>query len=559
MRSRIDGGWIVGWTVGLLLLLGAPVLWGWLHPPEGWQLYRNWAYGGDYPQYRSAMLQGYDGAWLIVNRFTPEPHRPILQYPLYVLLGHIARLFHWPLELPYVLASALAVGVLVFALERWAAAFLRDLHTRRLAFLLSLSVGPGWIIAMLRALAPRAAFLLRYRDAFNRQEVNTFLLFDAAPHLPLALALLLGITASFYRYELRGTSTSIWRSSGEGEVPTWFRALLYSLGVVLIALLNPFSLPPLLLLLGLAWLWRCWRDRRLYWQGATLLGAMGAVALPFVVYNLLIFSRDPFWGRAYGSQNFQVSFPPDVVLMGYGLMGVAALLGSFRERQTPSVQFLAYWSLSLWLLGYLPLPYQRRFSLGLSPALAVLAAGEVQRWLTWLREVAVRRLVGGRLIRIVGLAMLILLLWGENAIFYAAYVDSYLGRGPEPRYMFQPRALVAAVASVEESDGAGVVILTCEELGNILAGEIHGRVVLGHAGATLDVHRRREQVAAFFAGAMSEETQRGFLRRHRVTHILTAQVETLTCGPDYVPPPGWERLFARRGIVVWHTIADGRP
>ncbi len=533
MVSEQERAWLRRIAIILLFAFALPVLYAWLHPPDGWQLYRSWCYGGDYTQYRSAMQQGYDGAWLIVDRFTPEPHRPILQYPLYVLLGHVARRLHLPLEVPYVLTSALAMVILVYALYYFGATFLQRPQDRKLAFWLTMSVGPAWLISALQLLLPAADFLLRYDNAFNRPEVNTFLLLNAAPHLPLALAILLYVLAAQWKRSSQSTARFIGT----------YILLPLSLG-----LLNSFSLPPLLLLSGLLALWRTGQEKRLSWRDWLPPVTITLAVTPLVVYNLWAFTRDPFWGQAYGSQNYQISFPPDVVLLGYGVMGGLALVGAGRLwRNKPRQRLLIIWGATLYLIGYIPVPYQRRFSLGLGPLLAVLA---VSGWRTLARTRTVRRWRHRMIGRVLGSAALILLLWGQQLIFYAAYSESYLGTGPAPRAVFQPTALARAAQYLDATDKSAV-ILTCEDLGNTLAGEIHGRVVLGHAGATLHVTRRRQEVQAFFNGEMSLETQRQFLQRHHVTHILASTINPLTCGETYTPPSAWEKVYQRDGITIW--------
>ena len=527
-------------VVFLLAALGLPVLYARLAPPAGWQLYRSWSYGGDYTQYRSAMLQGYDGAWLIVNRFTPEPHRPILQYPLYVLLGHLARWLHVPLAWPYVLTSAVAVAVLVYVLYTFGGTWLAQRSQRRLAFWLTLSVGPAWLVALLHLLLPGADFLARYDSAFNRPEVNTLLLLGAAPHLPFALAILLYILADR------------WRGQTTFRQHPWRFAGTYLLLPLLLGLLNAFSLPPLLVLSGLQALWRSWQRKQLAWQDWGSLFVMSGAVLPLVGYNLWTFTRDPFWGQAYGSQNYQISFPPDVVLLGYGVMGGLAIIGAvWLWRTQPDKRLLILWGATLYLLGYVPVPYQRRFSLGLGPLLAVLA---VSGWEVLGRTRQVRRWRHRLWGRVLGGATLILLLWGQQMMFYSAYSSSYLGRGPAPREVFQPTALAEAARWLDAQEGE-VVVLTCEPLGNTLAGEIHGRVVLGHAGATLHVAQRRVQVRAFFNGTMSAADQAAFLREHHVSHILTSGVPTLECGRGYRPPGGWQRVFSQGGVEIWSDRA----
>jgi hypothetical protein len=540
MLTKHEWRWVTICSLILLALFALPTVWGWLFPPEGWQLYRGWLFSNDYTQYRSAMAQGYDGSWLIIDRFTPEPHRPILQYSLYVALGHVARWLHLPLEIPYIITSGIAIVVLTCAIYACAATFLPDIRDRKLAFMLALSVGPTWLVSVLQTLVPTIEIVDRYKSAISRAEFNTFLVFGDPPHLPLALATLLFILITVYRQ---------WQS--KARFPLWRLALTYLLPTLILGLLNPFSLPTLLLPLGVFWLARSIQARRPLWQEALPLILMGLTALPLVAYNFLTFTQDPFWGKAYGSQNFQPSYPIDVVLLSYGVLGILAVAGTVRTWRTQvSTCVLFFWSLIVILMGYIPVPYQRRFSLGLAPVLALLA---VAGW-RWVAEQNFIHFMRRHMItRVIGSAVLILGLWGQNLMFYSAYVLSHLGKGTAPYAVFQPRALVDAAAYLDVQ-GESVVVLTCEEMGNLLAGQIRGRVVLGHAGATIDVAARRETVTQFFANTLSTEAQIAFLEKHNVSHILTTAIAPLQCGPDYVPPDGWTPVFDQEDIVIYEKL-----
>ncbi len=537
MMTKQEWRWVMLCAVAFIVLLAAPAAWAWLAPPEGWQLYKTWAYGGDYTQYRSAMAQGYNGAWLVVNRFTPEPHEPILQYPLYVALGHVARWLRLPIEVPFILASAAAIVALACAIYMCAATFLPEQRDRKLAFLLTLSVGPAWLISVVQALIPAATFLNRYKNAFNRPEVNTFLLFAAAPHLPLALAILLFVIATLYRQ---------WETGQ--RFPARRFILSYILPVLSLGLLNPFSLPTALLPLGLWWIVRSVQARRILWREAFPLLAMGLSALPLFVYNVLTFTQDPFWGKAYGSQNYQISFPPDVVLMGYGVMGLLAIIGAVQMwRARPDARFAPFYVIIVALMSYIPVNYQRRFSLGLAPMLALLAVAG-WRWIAGQRQV--RKWQQRRLTRVIGSVVLILCLWGQNIMFYSAYVMSHLGSGATPYAVFQPRALAAAAAYLD-ARGETATVLTCEEPGNLLAGEIRGRVVIGHAGATLNVEERRQEISDFFSGALSAAERKALLRKYHTTHLLTSKAETLECELAFAPAADWTLVFEQDAISVY--------
>ncbi len=237
-----------------------------------------------------------------------------------------------------------------------------------------------------------------------------------------------------------------------------------------------------------------------------------------------------------------------MILVGYGVLGVLAIAGVARVWRThPTTRLLSFWAIVVVLMGYIPVNYQRRFVLGLGPVLAILA---VLGWRQAMQNRRVRKLRRRMVSRVIGSVALIMLLWGQNIIFYSAYAMSHLGRGPMPYAVFQPHALAEAAAYLG-SYGEKAVVLTCEEIGNLLAGEIPGRVVLGHSGATLNVAQRREEVADFFAGRLSLEAQAALLKGHHVSHILTSGITPLQCGDVYEPGPIWHLAFEQGGIKVY--------
>ena len=103
-------------------------------------------------------------------------------------------------------------------------------------------------------------------------------------------------------------------------------------------------------------------------------------ALPVLWPTVTTFSFDPFWVATYSSQNQLPSPVPHELLVDLG-----PTLAAGRGRRCFVLRGrVAPFGLVLWvLLGliamYLPVPYQRRLSFGIQPALAVLAAQRAGR------------------------------------------------------------------------------------------------------------------------------------------------------------------------------------
>lgn len=518
----------------VLLLLGWPVAFAFLFPPDGWRLARPWYYGGDFSQYLSAMRQGMAGAWQIVNRFSPEPHVPALQYPFYVALGHIARLLQVPPEALYGATSILSLAILWGSLYRLFAAFLPTPKLRAIAFALLFSNGPVWILALMLSKTPWGNTAL---DAATRIEYNTFLALMAPPHLALSLAALLHAVLDL------------------SEPPVAIRTgTTVRIALVLVALagLNPFSLPTLMAWAFLRTILGIWERRWAARIGIVEAALFALLAAPLTIYYIQTFHHDPFWGMTYGQQNLQPTYPLPLAIAVYGATGLMGIVGAIQAWRPPPrpdgfrERFLVLAAGGLLALSYIPLPYARRFAYGLGPILAVLAApiaGELlghpalERW---------RASPGYRVGIYTGVGIV---LYSQNAFLYAIYVLSFLGAGPFPRAVFQPVAAFEAVAWLRQQ-GPQVVVLACEEDGNFLAGWIEGRVVLGHAGATLDVARKREEVAAFWRGDLSKPEREALLRRYGVTHLYYR--EDHPCeqrrpeeAPAFGHPPVW--IFTVQG------------
>jgi len=508
----------------LLLLLGGPVAIAFGFPPAGWRLARPWVYGGDFSQYLSAMDQGMAGAWRIVNRFSPEPHSPALQYLFYVALGHLARILGAPPESLYAVAAVAGLLILWDRLLSFFGAFLPDREHHPIALGLALSTGPVWMIplglSLLRIAAPWGQAAM---DAATRIEHNTFLALMAPPHLTLTLSLLLTALS-----DLSAPPSSVSMGS----------RLRLSATPLLLAALNPFSLVPFLAFLC-TWL-SIHRQEMI--PGLRHIAPPVLLTIPLVGYHLVIFQRDPFWSITYGQQNLQPPYPAPLALATFGLTGLLAFPGILRGWRRPAdgeaarQRFLAVSAGALFLLSYLPLPYARRFAYGTGPLLTVLAApvaadlyARLRRWWT----TPGRRVLGG--------AALGIALYSQNAFLYTVYTLSMLGTGPFPRAVFEPVAAFEAAMWLRQQ-GAQIVVLACEEDGNFLAGYIRGRVVLGHPGATFQVARKREEVAAFFRGELSPEEERALLQRYRVTHLYArgdrpCRPRLLSGNPSFSHPP----------------------
>lgn len=518
----------------------------------------------DYAQYEAAVRQGaLEPGWLVVDRFTAEPHPPALMFPLYVLLGRTAALLGLagPAGLAAALRTAEALGRLAFLVAL--AGFVRAFAGPRLArsaFLLAVFGGGLWLPA---ALVARALGLEPYAGN-GSYETTTFGLLFAPPHVTLGMALSLELARRL------GAPTGAAGQAAEG--PTASRARLDLLLGGALALLHPFHAPVLLVALGL------YRLARGGLPGLAALWPATLGAAPTLLYSALVFSFDPFWSATYGRQNLLPSPPPWALPLEYGLtlplalVGAGAALsgypmpplgrhgvplspwplrpqpgwrapGAAGDRLRPAIAFLALWAALMLLASYLPVPYQRRFAFGLGPALAVLGAVGLAWLCRWAGPRAAQTLRGGT----VALAAV-----GTIALF-GGILGSALADQPLQPYRVD-RATARAGDWLAASSGPSDVTLASWETMNYLAGRLPGRVVGGHPVATLDPAGKRAAVERFLA----EPAARGELAgRLGARYLLVGARERAAC-PDDCRPPDGTLVYDQGGVRVYRLGADDR-
>jgi hypothetical protein len=491
---------------GLLLALAAlPYSLALARPPQGRLLTRTLYYGQDLSQYLSAMGDGAASAsWLVHDHLTAEPHVAAFMYPFYVLLGKAAALLGLQPTVAFAFSVALASVALVFAGYLFAAAFLDSVWSRRGALLVILfSSGLGiWIGAVAgpeRLASETAAALF----AFDRAELSTFLLPFGPPHLPLALACLL----------LWGRSLACW--SWEGRTGRLAAQLLAALGV---GLLNPFTLVPMMALAAGYTLVRWVDSGRFPHREVVAAMTLAVVSAPFLAVSFVSFALDPFWSAAYGRQNTTGSPAPWGMVVQLGVILPLAVAGALHSRARREARLLlAFWSLLLLALMYLPLPYQRRFGFGLQPAAALLAAQGISWGVLALRK--------RRIPRLAFLTAAGTLAFGGTVFGYAALLLAGLGVGGLGQSIFEPQSTVEAAEWLAANSGPEDVVLSSFETGNYLAGRVRGRVVAGQWVATLDARRKDGMVRDFFSPGSTALERMRTVEEQRVTFLYVGPRE----------------------------------
>ena len=212
--------------------------------------------------------------------------------------------------------------------------------------------GVGWVAALLHL----QSVDLRVPEAYG------FFSMLVNPHFPLAQALLLVIFGL----------TMIWLQDQQrlnGYLPVLLGFLLVALGVV-----QAFAAATVGLAWGICWIIKSVEQRRVDWRILLVMGGMGAVGLLYPLYGVWAIRQDPALA-AWNTQNVTLSPPWWSWGLGYALVLPLAIVGAIRSWQDRRWygRVLLAWVAATVVGIAAPLAIQRRFSLGLSLPLGLLA------------------------------------------------------------------------------------------------------------------------------------------------------------------------------------------
>ncbi|MCC6175328.1 MAG: hypothetical protein IT305_08520 [Chloroflexi bacterium] len=483
-----------------------------------------WAFAGqfwaphDVAQYLAAMRDGAAGAWLIRDHLSSEPHAPAFMYGLYVMLGKLAQGLGVAPEIVYRWSGTGARLFLLLALYDATALVTPVLWRRRVAFALAV-FGSG--IAATLAIVGRLLGLgeLPAARELNDPELSTFLVLFGSPHLMVGLGLLLLLLRAVARAARRGGRMACLSAL----------VLTVALGVT-----NPFSLVSAAAVVVVYAGVRCSQRRRGDRRALCSAGVVVVGSAPFLLYNLLVFGTDPFWGATYGRQNQTVTAPPLEMLAGFGLLVPLVLLGlrPVAWRLTAGRLLVLVWIGVAVALMYAPVGFQRRFAYALHPMLALLAAFGLPP--LWHRLRALRG-VPAVLVRPLGTAVLAELLIGSSAFFYTFVLVGATSEvrvtAPTDRSAFQPVALRQAVDWLAERTTPEDVVLGQTLTGNLVGGVIPGRAYVGHWVATQDFAAKERVASWFYAGLMDgavlDDERRAFLHHNGIRFVVVGPYERL--------------------------------
>lgn len=364
------------------------------------------------------------------------------------------------------------------------------------------------------------------------------------------MALMMGITVCGLEVggaREQGGTGATGGAQGAGGKKRRGREWAWGLGLVLAAtalgVIQPFGLATTFGGLGVMLVARAARRRGIPWRSLAWTAGAGAAALPYPLYTQWALRSDPVLA-AWQAQNVTPSPPLWNWALSYGMVLLLAGLGCVAalRRGSAGDWLLLGWA-AVTLAGmYVPLPLQRRLSLGLGVPLGLLAGMGWWRTLRpWVGAQRSKALPG------LGVAFCAL------TPLFLVLVTLTAALAGEPRF-YLSQGEWAALEWLRDEGRPDAVVLCAPQMGLFVPAWAGQPVVYGHPFETVDAERREAQVEAYWAGEMSPAERETFLRENRVGYLLVGPRELQIAGSrsqltDFERQP----VFEAQGVEVYEV------
>jgi hypothetical protein len=478
MPEKEEWRWVVLVALALVFASSLPYAAAWITTPEG-QHFTGLVFNPrDGNSYIAKMRQGLEGSWVFRLPYTPERQDGAPVYLFYLFLGHVARWTRLPLIALYHAARVIGGAAMLVTLYALAARLSDDLGERRAMFLLvALGSGLGWLVVF---------FGYQSADLWVPEAFPAYALLANA-HFPLAMGLM------------------AWIADCGLRIADWRLGLGMVTAAIVLGIVQPFGLVAVFGGLGVMLMARAVRERAVPWRAAGWVAVVGIVALPYPLYMLWAMRSDPALS-VWSAQNVTDSPPLWDWALSYGLVLVLAVPGAVSVvRRGRDVDWLLLGWVGVTLVGlYLPLPLQRRLSLGLGVPLGLLAG--MGWWRAVRPRIKARRrgLMQGLVVAFCALTPIFLVV---GHLVVAS--DAYLGGGEW-----------AVLRWLREEGEPDAVVLSSARMGLYVPAWAGQPVVYGHPFETVNAGKRKAQVEAFWAGEMGAGEREAFFRENRVEYVL---------------------------------------
>ncbi|MEA3272767.1 MAG: hypothetical protein U9P90_03815 [Patescibacteria group bacterium] len=472
---------VVIMSVIMAVITTAPYLYGYFTAPED-KVFTGVSFLSitDTPVYYSYIEQVKAGNFLFENLFTSEPTNIRNLNILWLDVGMFARIFHLPTPIAFQIYRIICIFLFLVVLYLFISRFFEKRKQRFFCFTFALfASGVGGLAAPFIKPYLSAGYYHWPMDLWVT-ESNIFLTLYQSPHFIVSLGLMLLSIIFVLKNNLK-------------------MSFLSGLCLLFLFQFHPYYAPFLYVLFGVYLLWR---GKPLNFLPIFL------ISLPSVLYHAYLLNFDfPTFVRAMQTQTLTTEWW--LTLISYGFLLVFAVWSAIQNFKKEKYQFLILWMIIGFTFLYLPIPFQRRFTEGLSIPMIILSSVVIFEFL-YRRDHALPRLY----ICIFALATLFLF---SNVFNYTRAFGIYQKKDM-PYYV--SKNVIEKMYWMRDNLDENTIVLSTKKYSAFIPGFSGRRVFFGHWSETAFPAEKEKLVDKFFDDDVSDEWKDKFLKDNKIDYIF---------------------------------------
>jgi len=320
----------------------------------------------------------------------------------------------------------------------------------------------------------------------------------------------------------------------------WRNIILISLFAVISQTTNPIAFATIDITFAVIAMLLWWKNSQVKLNQLYALAAIALAQIPLLVYNFLILIRDPVWSQ-FTLQNETLSPAPSYYIWGFAPFWLFAIYGIVLAVRQKNINMLAMstWIFSGFTLAYLPLSIQRRFLLGITIPLGILAIYGLDHLI---KQASIKL---PALLKRQGLIYFTYLLFASFSFVYMS-VGSSLYLQTRPGDNFYPRDLENAFVWLDKNAMPNEIVLDDIRTGLLVAQRTRLKTYAGHPMETLFYDDKIVEIKNFYQGKLPDQ----WILEKPIQWVIYGLYEK-DLSPSFQPGKELELVYKNNTVIVY--------